>query len=183
MLGPRIRQFRQNKGLTLNDIAEMTQFTAGYISQIERDIIEPSLSALRKIAKALGVPVYIFLEEPDIKSIKIKADKRQKLDLPDTNITYEFLTPMVSNRELDPKMVMIYFQLNPESWSSEESIVHNADECIFALKGSVEVYLGEEKHCLSEGDSIYIKENVPHKLYNPGKEKITGISTICPAIY
>ena len=90
---------------------------------------------------------------------------------------------MVSNTELDPKMVMIYFQLNPESWSSEESIVHNADECIFALKGSVEVYLGDEKHCLSEGDSIYIKENVPYKLYNPGSEKIIGISTITPAIY
>ncbi len=183
MLGARIREIRKNKRMTLSDIAEMTQFTPGYISQLERDIIDPSLSALRKIAKALGVPVYIFLEEPDIKSIKISADKRLKMELPDTNITYEFLTPMISNYELDPKMVMIYFQLNPESWSSEESIVHNADECIFALKGSVEVYLGEEKHCLSEGDSIYIKENVPHKLYNPCKEKIIGISTITPAIY
>ena len=183
MLGQRIRQLRQNKGMTLNDVADRTQFTAGYISQIERDLIDPSLSALRKIAKALGVPVYIFLEEPDIKSVMIQANKRQKLELPDTNIVYEFLTPMVSNTELDPKMVMIYFQLNPESWSSEESIVHNADECIFALKGSVEVYLGDEKHCLSEGDSIYIKENVPHKLYNPGSEKIIGISTITPAIY
>ena len=79
MLGQRIRQLRQNKGMTLNDVADRTQFTAGYISQIERDLIDPSLSALRKIAKALGVPVYIFLEEPDIKSVMIQANKRQKL--------------------------------------------------------------------------------------------------------
>ncbi len=183
MIGPKIRETRQSKGLTLNQLAKNTGFTAGYISQLERDIIDPSLSALRKIANSLNVPVYGFLEEPEKQSTVILANKRQKLELPDTNIVYEFLTPMGSDSSIKPKMVMIYYHLDAQSWISEENLTHKADECIFVTKGSIEVYLGDEKYLLNEGDSIYIKENVPHRIYNPGKEKAIGVSTISPAIY
>lgn len=183
MVGPKIREIRQSKGLTLNQLAKKTGFTAGYMSQLERGIIDPSLSALRKIADALKVPVYGFLEEPDKQSVVTLASKRQKLELPDTNIIYEFLTPMGSNSSIKPKMIMIYYHIDPQSWINEENLTHSADECIFVLKGSIEVYLGDEIHLLNEGDSIYIKENVPHRIYNPSKIKSIGISTISPAIY
>ena len=49
----RIRQARQQKGYTLKQVAEMTGYSVGYISQLERNQKQPSLTALRKIAACL----------------------------------------------------------------------------------------------------------------------------------
>lgn len=183
MLGAKIREIRQNKGLTLSELSYKTELTASYISQVERDIIEPSLSSLRKISNALQVPIYTFLSGTKKDHVLIKAEERKKLALPNSSITYEFLTPMAADKVTNPKMEIIYFQLEPNSWSSEEYLIHSADECIFVIKGTIETFLGEKKYTLKEGDSIYIHENIPHRIYNPGKDKVIGISNISPPIY
>ena len=164
LLGPKIREVRQGKNLTLNELSEMTGFTAGYLSQIERNIIEPSLSSLRKISMALEVPIYTFLSNGEKNHIIIPANKRKKLDLPNSSITYEFLTPMASDKEAPTKMEIIYYQLEPQSWSSEDYIVHNADECIFIIQGGIELYLGEEKYIVTQGTAYISGKHTPQVL-------------------
>ncbi|MBV7273797.1 helix-turn-helix domain-containing protein [Clostridium thailandense] len=183
MLGPKIREIRQQEGLTLNELADKTGLTASYLSQIERNIIDPSLSSLRKISVELKVPIYTFLTDEKKQNVLIQANKRKKLELPNSSIVYEFVTPMASDKEVNSKMEIIYFQLEPFSWSSDEFMVHPADECIFIIEGTAEIYLAEEKYILNKGDSIYIQENIPHRFYNPTSEKIIGVSSICPPIY
>ncbi|HKL10861.1 MAG TPA: XRE family transcriptional regulator [Clostridia bacterium] len=183
MIGAKIRKLRQEKGMTLSELAKQVNFTASYISQIERSIIEPSLSSLRKIALALDTPIYSFLSEENADHFLIKADKRKKLALPNSTMVYEFVTPMASNKVIRPKMEIIYIHMEPESWSNEEYLSHKADECIFVLEGCFYVYLGEDKYVLEEGDSIYIQENVSHRIYNPMKKVTTAISCFSPSLY
>jgi mannose-6-phosphate isomerase-like protein (cupin superfamily) len=104
------------------------------------------------------------------------------LDLPNSSIIYEFITP-IADKTSKAKMDIIYFELEPESWSSEEALIHNSDECVLVLKGTIEATVGNSKYVLNEGDSLYIRENSYHRFYNPDKEKATGTSTICPALY
>ncbi|MBF6841806.1 helix-turn-helix domain-containing protein, partial [Acinetobacter baumannii] len=52
-LGNKIREVRQKAKLTLNDLASKTGLTASYISQVERGLIDPSISSLRRISAAL----------------------------------------------------------------------------------------------------------------------------------
>ena len=54
MLGTNIREYRKNKKLTIKELAERTGLSIGYISQVEREEAEPSLSSLRKIAREFG---------------------------------------------------------------------------------------------------------------------------------
>ncbi|WP_053075335.1 helix-turn-helix domain-containing protein [Clostridium carboxidivorans] len=183
MLGPKIREIRQEKGLTLNELADKTGLTASYLSQIERNIIDPSLSSLRKISLSLEVPIYTFLTDEKKQKVLIKSDKRKKLELPNSSIVYEFITPMASDKEINSKMEIIHFQLEPCSWSSDEFMIHPADECIFIIEGTIELYLAQEKYTLNKGDSIYIQENIPHKFYNPTSKRVIGISSMCPPIY
>lgn len=185
MLGTRIRELRIHKGLTLGNVAELTELTASYLSQVERGLIEPSLSSLRKISAAFDVPIYTFLkdEENELDHILIQADRRKVLELPGSNIRYEFLTPTISDKNTNCKMELIYFKLDADSWSSEDFLIHDADECIFIIEGRVEVYLGDKIFPLNTGDSIYISEQTPHKIFNPTNETVTGISSISPAIY
>jgi transcriptional regulator with XRE-family HTH domain len=182
MLGSKIRELRQKNGMTLNELAEKTQFTASYLSQIERELIDPSLSSLRKISNAFGVTVYYFLADEVKDHVLIKADQRKRLDLPNSSVIYEFITP-IADASSKTKMDIIYFELEPRSWSSEEALIHKSDECILVLKGMVEAEVGDGKYVLNDGDSLYIRENTFHRLYNLGTEKAVGISTICPALY
>ncbi|MFR2692694.1 MAG: helix-turn-helix domain-containing protein [Enterocloster bolteae] len=54
MVGEKIRKLRKEKKLTLKDIAEATGLSIGYISQLERGAVEPSLASLRKVSEFLG---------------------------------------------------------------------------------------------------------------------------------
>lgn len=184
MLGKKVRDIRHKKEMTLNELSVMTGLTASYLSQLERDIIEPSLASLRKIGKALDVPIYTFLEKEQKEHILIRKDKRKKLDLPNSTITYEFLTPMGYENNTNGNLEVIYHELAPKSWSSDDFIIHTADECIYVISGMIDIFLGEEKHHLEQGDSIFIKSNIPHRFYNPSEHLIArGHSSISPGIY
>ena len=79
---------------------------------------------------------------------------------------------------------VIYYELEPLSWSSDDFIIHSADECIFIIEGSIELYLSEEKYVLNSGDSIFIKKNIPHRFFNSSKnKKVKGVSSISPSVY
>ena len=182
-MGAKIREIRQKEKLTLNDLAEETGLTPSYISQVERGLIEPSISSLRRISAALGVPLYVFLTEEKEQHVLIRANERGKLELPHSNIIYEFVTPVGADKKVKSKMEIIYMRLKGKSWSSDKSFVHPADECIFLIEGVMEVELGTERYTLYEGDSIYIQEHIPHRFYNAGDKTATFISVMCPAIY
>jgi transcriptional regulator with XRE-family HTH domain len=58
-----IQQMRESKGMTQRDLAARAKVTPGYIAQIEPGKKKnPSLDVLKRIAKALGVPVTELLE-------------------------------------------------------------------------------------------------------------------------
>jgi transcriptional regulator with XRE-family HTH domain len=65
-LGALIRAQRVSAGLSLRDLAERAQVSNAYLSQIERGLHEPSISVLRAIARALGVPLETLLAQAGV---------------------------------------------------------------------------------------------------------------------
>jgi DNA-binding XRE family transcriptional regulator len=58
-----IRKLREQQDMTQEQLAKKAGVTQGYIAQLERGLRKnPSLPALRKLARALGVPVTELLE-------------------------------------------------------------------------------------------------------------------------
>lgn len=57
MLGGLLRAQRLAAELSLRELAERTKVSNAYLSQLERGLHEPSLSVLRAISSALGVPL------------------------------------------------------------------------------------------------------------------------------
>lgn len=181
MTGSRIRQLRLAKGLTLNELASLTQTTAGYLSQLERELVDPSLSTLRKIARTLDVPLFSLLDSSDEAAMIIRRNKRQKVAFSDSNVILEILTP---KSETSPEDVFVLtFELPAQKWSNDERVSHNVDECFYAQKGRLEVLVGDTTYILEEGDSIYIRANTPHNIYNPGPETAVGISAMSSAFF
>lgn len=63
-IGPRIRQFRQKKGMTQMDIGRTTGMRSAYISRVETGKTVPSVESMERFASALGVPLYQFFLDP-----------------------------------------------------------------------------------------------------------------------
>ena len=81
LIGARVRDLRKRQKLTLADLAAATDLSAGYISQIERDLAFPSITALVGIAKSLGVTVQWFFagsttEPPEEKGYVVRRANR-----------------------------------------------------------------------------------------------------------
>jgi transcriptional regulator with XRE-family HTH domain len=56
-------KIRQERGLTQRDLAKRAEVTAAYVAMIETGVRKsPSLAVLRRLARALDVPVTRLLE-------------------------------------------------------------------------------------------------------------------------
>lgn len=183
MIGKKIRSVRNEKRMTLNELAQKTGFTASYISQIERELIEPSITALRKICMALDVKLYYFLEDDVSEPTIVRANKRQKLRLPESSVEYEFVSPLGLKRDINPKIEAIEIIIKPKKWSSDDFFSHDADEIIYILEGRLLIATENSEEILNEGDSIYLFPKTLHKFYNPTDNNVRLLSIITPPIY
>lgn len=59
-LGNSIKVIRTAREISQRDLAEQLKVSANYLSLVESDKREPSLSFLKKLAKALNVPLKMF---------------------------------------------------------------------------------------------------------------------------
>ena len=62
MIGDKIRETRKKNGLSLADLAERIGVSDSYLSQLERNNVDPSISVLRKLSSALNVPIVTFFD-------------------------------------------------------------------------------------------------------------------------
>ena len=131
MIGEKIKFIRTEKGITGKELAEKAEVTPGYISQIERNLISPSLSVLMRIAEVLEIPlVSLFTEEEEEQVTVIRKDKRTKIQFADINMEYQFATPYSRNKNICTQMEMICLRLGPKSWGSTIVQYHEeAGEC------------------------------------------------------
>lgn len=183
MLGNKIREIRLERNMKLSELAEKTGLSTSYISLLERDLTSPSISSLRKIAEALEVPLFHFLIEENKSSILTRKEDRKKLALPKSNIVYEYVTPIPMGNQVKPKLEIVYTELEPGTWSSDEPMSHRADECFLVLEGEIKVQVGGEEYVLEEGDSLYIEEMIPHRYYNLSGKKAKLLSALVPPIF
>lgn len=175
MLGQKIRKKRLEKNMSLKELAEKTDLTASFLSQVERDLAEPSITSLRKIAEALEVPIFYFLLDNGDTSPVVKKNERKVLKFPESHLVYELLTP-----NLNGQMEMMMARLEEGGVSCDEPSSHPGEECIYVLQGKMEITVGDEVYRLEEGDSIYYYAAIPHKIVNVGDEELVFISAITP---
>lgn len=180
MLGNKIRMLRKSYNLKLNDIADKSGLSVSYISQLERDLVEPSLSSLKKIAAALNTPVYLLIDDTENENIVMKKGERPVMSFGHSDTRYEIVSTTASNANFSPKMMMVEFTIPGNGEDSDDYITHSAEELILLTKGSIDITYGDTVYELNEGDSIYVQENIPHRIVNKGTEDAIGYYVVTP---
>lgn len=175
-VGARIRILREEKSLSLRKVAGISGISPSLLSQIETNRVDPSLSTLRKIAKALDVHVFRFLLEGLLDPTGlVKKKERRIVAFPQGGLQYEII-------HSDPKKKMgIHIgTLKPGGMTSEEPLAHQGEECIIVTAGIMNVEIVDTITVLETGDSLYFDSSIPHRLYNEQKKDCVFYLIITP---
>jgi transcriptional regulator with XRE-family HTH domain len=178
MIGEKIRALRQQRGMTISELAEAVGLSPSAVSQIERGTIDPSLRTLRSVADELHSPVFSFFLESPSQGLVVRKNERRSFSLPDRDAEYELLTP-----DLNRRLEMIFMYLEPGMSTPHQPLPHAGDECLVVLEGKTRVEAGGQQYLLEEGDGIYLDEGVPHKVTNVGEGRVVCVAGITPASF
>ena len=170
----KIREYRKQRKLTIKELASRAGMSISYISQIERGEIDPSLSALRRIAAVFQIPLYLLLDDVEEKQLVRRSE--------DGAITYRFLSPLPSP-SCSPEALLMAFELAPGSQDVQEPVRHYSEEILYVTEGVLTVQIGDTDIVLNPGDSTVIQKNLPHICKNNGDALVKGISAISPPVW
>lgn len=178
ILGERIRGLRKRRRMTLSQLAQDCDLSAGYISQIERNLAYPSIPALVKVARSLGVTVQWFFAGTSAvpqgeRGYVVRSGNRLKIQY-EHGIVDELVTPKMSLR-----VEMIFTRLPPGT-ESAESYSHEGDGVGFVVSGELDMWVGERHFHLYEGDSCSYSAGEPHRYKNSGEREAVVIWAISP---
>jgi len=164
-LGEFLRQERERRGITIEQVASATGLTKGFISQLERDTTTPSLSSLARICDALGVRMGDVFDESGSDLVRvIRRDERRAVEW-DPN---HFLLSPPSEQRLQA----IESHIPPQSGAGDEQYSFPGDiEFVYVLSGALELRVGEDAYTLSPGDALTYPLREPHTWRNPSAEE------------
>jgi transcriptional regulator with XRE-family HTH domain len=171
-LGEKIRSLRIERNETIASFAEKIDMTPAYVSKIERNLLEPSLPVLRKIADTLEIEIIYLLADafPADVLISDEHDTKRMFAPPDSGIRYTAMTPSYLSGGGKPDFFIVRTELSGNEKMSEDFVVHDYFEFTLVLDGTIEYITDEGVYTCEKGDSIYMDRNVPHNMRNPNKK-------------
>lgn len=175
-IGNKVASYRQTNGLTLSCMAQETGLSTALISQIERDLANPTLTVLKTLAKTLGISLLELLEdEVDEESLVLRVEEREKVfNSEDKHVFYNLLTPQPMQSNVSLTLVNIQPH---QSTLNGNYYKHKDDEIAFVLTGTVTVNYENASIELYSGDTLRIPANKQHKYYN-GTDEAVELLTI-----
>ncbi len=163
LINEKIKQFREQKNLSIEELAERSGVAADMLSAIENGNEMPSSAVIIKVSRALGLRVDTLLEVDNVAGpVLTKAGEvhnstnfsNGKVSHPDF-ANYSSLTHGKSNCRINPFIVDIKDSDNKMS-------SHEGEELIYVIEGSAEVVYGNQTYSLEKGDSLYFDSVVSH---------------------
>jgi len=176
-IGKRIRILREEKGISLDELSNLTGFDVELLSNIENNIVQPQLGTVIRLSKALdsafgrlisgiGNRIYSITRKDEQKVVSRSTAKKGQKQV----YIYKSLAPEVKGRHMEALIVQL--EENPD----KEVSVHDGEEFIYVLDGIVMLNIGEDTFDLEPGDSAYYLSTTPHLVASKkGKATILAV--------
>ena len=158
-IGAKIKRIRLSNQLTLEELANRSELTKGFLSQLERDLTSPSVATLENILEALGTNLKDFFSEDEDEQIVFSKDDFFENIQDDYKISY--IIPNAQKNEVEPILIEL-----KEDKKSMEIDPHDGEEFGYVIQGKVTLVNGEEEYEVKKGETFYLKGNLPHYIVN-----------------
>ena len=176
-IGKRIRDFRLKKLLTLQELADKTGYSKGYLSKVEKSVKAPPVATLSVIARELDVSVSMILGEEALTDSICLVRQNERTIMAKTGeefgYAYEALANPYPNKHMEP-----YILSYPSDEALKHSFQHDGEEMLFVLKGKMRFKYGNQELLLNEGDCIYFDSGVVHTGESIGAEPLKTLIVI-----
>ena len=167
-LGKRLSDLRKRKNMTLDELSEKSGVSKSILSQIERDLSNPTVITISRIASALGENLsdfFLKIEVEDTDTIErsketpsiTSKDGLCQLNILGAGETVNWLQWYLLN--MKPKGVLDSSSHGPKTF-----------ENLTVLEGEVEVENGGSKEIIKKGDTFRFQTNKNHLIKNISKK-------------
>ncbi len=161
-IGEKLRQLRQQRGLTQEEMADRCELSKGFISQVERNLASPSIATLTDMLECLGVSLSdFFTDRSEERLVFSPQDMFVKEDSEELRGSITWLVPDAQKNEMEPILVVLgaggkTYVMNPGE----------GEEFGYVLSGSVTLVVGSRSTKIKAGSSFCLHPRESHYLYN-----------------
>lgn len=180
-LGATIRRLRKEKGMTLVQLAERSDLSHPFLSQLERGLTHPSMRSLHRIAHALDTTQQRLLAT----SVPDEPDRRRG----GVRVVHAGEGVPVANGVGTARVLgTAQLRIHPVEFRGLRTVFgdyydHPGDEFLYILKGKVEVDLvtdeGRELHQLAAGDCISYLGGTRHRWRALAEGECDDVRILC----
>ena len=172
-IGEKIKDLRNQNGLTQQELADRSELTKGYISQLERGQVAPSVVTLLDLIECLGTtPSEFFKETEEEHVVYSEGAFFEKIDEAGNSI--QWIVPNAQQYQMEPLLVVV----QPKEKLQEDK-PHEGEEFGYMISGRIRLHLGDKVYSVISGESFYFCANRNHYIENTGSRpaKFVWVST------
>ena len=171
-IGNKLKELRVLKGLTQEELADRSELSKGFISQLERNLTSPSITTLMDILQCLGTSIGEFFNEaPDEQIVFGKQDYFVKVDTEYKN-EIKWIIPNAKKNTMEP----IYLTLEAGGSTCPDT-PHEGEEFGYILQGTVSIHLGNKTYKAKKGESFYYTADKTHFLSSKNGATLIWVSS------
>jgi quercetin dioxygenase-like cupin family protein len=159
-LGARLRHAREQRQLSLGDVAARTGLSRGFLSRVERDMTSPSVASLIAMCEAISLPMERLFAAPRV--TVVRAADRPKATLPGAAVVDTLITPAHESHVT----VLETIAAPGGSGGTEPYTLPSECEVCYVLQGAIELDIDGVVFALRRGDAVTFGATVPHTWRN-----------------
>lgn len=160
-VGPRLKDLRRDRGLTLTQLAERTGISLSTLSRLESGQRKPTLELLLPLAKAHGVQLDDLVGAPTTGDPRIHMRPFQRHGQTFIPLTRD-LGGLQAYKQIRP--------VDPDADRPLHQRVHEGYEWLYMLAGRLRLALGPHDFVIGPGEAVEFDTRVPHAFVNPGPD-------------
>ncbi len=173
-IGERLKEIRNTRQLTLDDVAELTGVSKPMLGQIERGQSSPTINILWKISTGLRIPLSFFCKQDEAQYTVAGLDERDMITEENGGMRAYSLFPF------DPVRNVEAFYIEFDAGVEHSSLPHVAgvEEYVFLVQGTLKMVVGGKEVLLQEKQSIRFRADVSHGYYNVSDKSCAAYNLI-----
>jgi transcriptional regulator with XRE-family HTH domain len=176
-IGAQLKAARLAARMSLAEVAEQAGLTKGFVSKLERDLVNVSVASLIRLCGALGISVGSLFQAPTGEVIRSGA--YPPINFGGRKMSEYLLTPSGEKR-----VQAILSDIDPGGGSGDDPYPLPADvEFVFVLAGRLEITVAGEQIILDRGDAFTFPAGAPHTFrggLQAGRTKVLWV--VSPAL-
>ncbi len=181
-IGAKIRQFRKQRRMTLDDLSKKSGVALATLSRIETGRMTGTLQSHIRICQTLGINLPQLYSNINVASpaspVEIKSTKRHSDVFVHNKLSsYEILTSGVLSKRMMPTMVKI----DRGGSTHKEQAPQGVEKFIYILEGTAEALIADKKYILKRGDTLYFDASVAHIFKNAGAREVKYLCISSPS--